>query len=74
MLCAVIDGSVIPVFNDEILNEYELVLNRDKFHFPKNLLKSTLEQINILGVLESGNSSGNGKHQTFLSSPNRRHA
>lgn len=53
VLQAVFDGSVIPVFNDEILNEYELVLNRDKFHFPKNLLKSTLEQIKILGVLES---------------------
>ena len=27
---------IIPVFNDSILQEYEEVLSREKFHFPKH--------------------------------------
>ena len=27
---------IIPVFNDSILQEYEEVLSRKKFHFPKH--------------------------------------
>lgn len=75
VLQAVFDGSVIPVFNDEILNEYELVLNRDKFHFPKNLLKSMLEQIKILGVLESDSVAlAHGKtSETHLVTGNTKH-
>lgn len=52
VLQAVFEGSVIPVYNEDILNEYRLVLNREKFHFPKMLLEATLNQIEILGVAE----------------------
>lgn len=34
VLQAVFEGNVIPVYNEDILNEYRLVLNREKFHFP----------------------------------------
>lgn len=33
LLNMVIDGVIIPVFNDEILNEYKEVLSRKKFGF-----------------------------------------
>lgn len=53
VLQAVFEGKVIPVFNDEILNEYQLVLCREKFHFSKVLLNATLDQIKTLGVAEN---------------------
>lgn len=52
VLQAVFEGNVIPVYNEDILNEYRLVLNREKFHFPKMLLEATMNQIEILGVAE----------------------
>lgn len=53
VLQAVFEGDVVPVYNDEILAEYNLVLNRDKFHFPKDLLDATLCQIRQLGIAEN---------------------
>ena len=38
VLQAVFNGFVVPVFNDEILNEYRNVLNRPKFGFSSEQL------------------------------------
>ena len=38
VLQAVFNGFVVPVYNDEILNEYRNVLNRPKFGFSSELI------------------------------------
>lgn len=53
VLQAVFNGFVIPVYNDEILNEYRNVLNRPKFGFSSELISETISQIESLGVLEN---------------------
>ena len=53
VLQAVFLGIVVPVFNDEILNEYRNVLNRPKFGFSKKLISETISQIESLGVMEN---------------------
>lgn len=53
VLQAVFNGFVIPVFNDEILNEYRNVLNRPKFGFSSELISETISQIESLGVMEN---------------------
>lgn len=37
-------GDIIPVVNDEILSEYEDVLNRPKFRFDKRAVKVLLDE------------------------------
>ena len=53
VLQAVFNGFVIPVYNDEILNEYRNVLNRPKFGFSSELISETISQIVSLGVMEN---------------------
>jgi predicted nucleic acid-binding protein len=43
-------GAVIPVFNNEILQEYEDVLNRRKFRFKSDVVKILISQIETLGI------------------------
>lgn len=38
-------GNIIPLLNEEILNEYREVLNRSKFNFPENAVKDMLAGI-----------------------------
>lgn len=38
-------GDIIPVLNDEILAEYESVLNRPKFNFEKNVIDVFLNDL-----------------------------
>ena len=52
-LQAVFNGFVVPVYNDEILNEYRNVLNRPKFGFSSELISETISQIESLGVMEN---------------------
>ena len=52
VLQAVFNGFVVPVYNDEILNEYRNVLNRPKFGFSSELISQTISQIESLGVME----------------------
>ena len=40
---------IIPVFNDSILQEYEEVLSREKFHFPKKTVKFLLSRLKAIG-------------------------
>lgn len=50
-------GKITPVYNDEILNEYEEVLSRDKFHFQRSdipqkpFVVTPAEMVEILGSI-----------------------
>ena len=50
VLNAVFDGTIIPVFNDEILAEYDNVLHRPKFNFPDANIQLLLDTIKTYGV------------------------
>ena len=39
------NGGATPVFSSEIMTEYEAVLNRDKFHFPKDEVRTLLDLV-----------------------------
>ena len=43
-------GKVIPLYNDEILKEYEDVLHREKFHLPESFIAATINQIKKEGI------------------------
>ena len=45
----VFDRTLIPVYNDEILNEYSTVLRRAKFNFSEQLINATLDAIKQSG-------------------------
>ena len=40
----ILDGSIIPVYNEEILKEYKIVLSRPKFCFPECLVVELFPQ------------------------------
>ena len=42
--------TIVPVYNDEILDEYATVLRRTKFNFPESTICATLEAIKAGGV------------------------
>ena len=46
----ILDGKLIPLFNEEILAEYKDVLNRPKFKFPSSLVKAVLNAITSVGL------------------------
>ena len=50
VLNAVFDGTIIPVFNDEILAEYDNVLHRPKFKFSDTNIQLLLDPIKTYGV------------------------
>lgn len=50
VLNAVFDGTIIPVFNDEILAEYDNVLHRPRFKFPDANIQLLLDTIKTFGV------------------------
>ena len=41
---------IIPIYNDEIINEYREVLNRPKFHFPKAAVEVAINKIKEIGM------------------------
>lgn len=41
---------IVPVYNREIFNEYTEVLNRAKFHFPKDKVKFLLTRLKSIGI------------------------
>ena len=47
---AVINGDIIPMYNEEILKEYEEVLSRKKFRFSKSLIKQYLNFFSSVGI------------------------
>lgn len=50
ILHSVLDGVIIPVFNDEIITEYREVLHRPKFHFPEESIEQVLKAIRTFGI------------------------
>ena len=43
-------GDIVPLYNEEILAEYKDVLNRPKFHFPKEAVELTVNKIREIGI------------------------
>ena len=43
-------GVIIPLFNDEIIKEYETVLKRDKFNIDHKLVDDVIERIKTIGI------------------------
>ena len=43
-------GVIIPLFNDEIIKEYENVLKRDKFNIDHKLIGDIIERIKTIGI------------------------
>ena len=54
----ILDGKLIPMFNEEILAEYKDVLNRPKFKFPSTLVKAVLDAITSVGLYMDRTDSG----------------
>jgi len=50
VLKAVTDGYLIPLYNDEIINEYREVLSRKKFPFDPELIETVLKMITADGL------------------------
>lgn len=46
----VFEGLICPVLNDEILNEYRVVLSRSKFGFTKDIVDDVLQNIKSQAV------------------------
>ena len=49
LIDAVLDGKIIPLFNNKIIAEYTEVLSRPKFKFDKELRELLVERIVFLG-------------------------
>ena len=47
---AVLQNKLVPVYNEEILDEYSEVLHREKFGIPEHLIKWALDKIVTNGV------------------------
>lgn len=45
-----LDGNIIPVFNDLILDEYREVLSRKKFHLTDQIISSLLQALTERGL------------------------
>ena len=50
VLEAILQGRIVPLFNDEIIAEYDDVLHRPKFHFTSALVDSYLNVICEMGI------------------------
>ena len=53
VLEALMKGQIIPLYNDEIISEYEIVLNRPTFHFSVEKVARYINAIKEKGVLAS---------------------
>ena len=50
VLAAVLQGKIIPVYSDEIIDEYIEVLHRKKFDIPEYLIKWAIDRILMNGI------------------------
>lgn len=46
----IMDGTIVPLYNGEIVDEYQDVLSRPKLHFPIDLVTSLLNVIRQKGI------------------------
>lgn len=47
---AVLQGRITPIYNDEIINEYNEVLRRKKFDIPEHLIKWAIDRVLMNGI------------------------
>lgn len=47
---SILDGAIVPIFNDEIIDEYREVLHSPKFQFSEEATEQVLNAIRTLGV------------------------
>ena len=47
---AVLQGIIIPVYNNEIIDEYTEVLHRKKFDIPEHLINCAIDRILMNGI------------------------
>ena len=47
---AVLQGKIIPVYSDSIINEYTEVLHRKKFDIPEYLIKWAIDRVLMNGI------------------------
>ena len=50
VMASVYSGVITPVYNDEILREYQDVLSRDKFHLSQDQIESAMSVIQAYGL------------------------
>lgn len=53
-----LSGEVIPLFNDEILNEYNEVLRRKRFHFSESTVRILIDVMEKFGMAVNPSPSG----------------
>ena len=51
VLDAVMNGHIIPLYNEEIISEYDIVLNRPTFGFPEDMVYYYINAIIQKGIL-----------------------
>jgi putative PIN family toxin of toxin-antitoxin system len=49
----ILSGDITPVYNEDILNEYDEVLHRPKFKLPHNDIRALLDYIETIGIQAS---------------------
>ena len=47
---AVLQGKIVPVYSDEIIDEYTDVLHRKKFDIPEHLIKWAIDRVLMNGI------------------------
>ena len=50
VLNAMFEGKIVPIYNSEIIDEYEDVLHRPKFRFTPSLVNTYINKIGELGI------------------------
>ena len=50
VLDAMVQGKIVPLYNDEIISEYKEVLHRSKFHFTSSLVDTYIDVICKSGI------------------------
>lgn len=45
-----LSGTIIPLLNEHIINEYKEVLRRPKFHFTSEIINPVVDEIERLGI------------------------
>ena len=53
VLKSIDNKTIVPLFCDEILQEYDIVLHRKKFNLPEDEIDAVLEEIVALGISSS---------------------
>lgn len=50
VLDAVFEGKIIPLYHQDILDEYDEVLHREKFHLHEEIIQTVLDAVRQYGV------------------------